>query len=175
MSTKACIAVCLMAILFSACARTRYTPANASDTRNYGYSETALDSVTWQVTFAGNENTKLDIVDRYALLRSGEFTIEKGYDYFIVLDSWDDPIAHSIAIGDYISPPVFWPNPLDPKPPLIKIKLPPDIGGADIGWAEHAVTKVIRMFRGKVPADNALAYDAWALLNTMGPIVAREH
>src|SRR5437868_8333414 len=62
----------------------RYAPY--SELGQQGYRETAYDSTTYRVTFAGNSATEYDIVDRYALYRCAELTQQQGFDYFIVQD-----------------------------------------------------------------------------------------
>jgi hypothetical protein len=47
----------------------------------YGYSEVALDSSSYQVTFSGSSS---DGNDRFSLYRSAELTDSSGFDYFIV-------------------------------------------------------------------------------------------
>ena len=77
-------------LLFLASCATKYAPATGSFWDGHtGYSEIALDSTTWQVTFCGNNNTSDDIVNRYALYRSAELTDQRGFDYFVILNDND--------------------------------------------------------------------------------------
>ena len=51
-----------------------------------GYSELPLSDNVFKVSFAGNGYTGRNTVADYALLRSAEVSLSKGYRYFIVTD-----------------------------------------------------------------------------------------
>ena len=70
--------------LLGACARdpTPYQPA----VDGYGYSEQRIENNRFWVTFAGNDFTKADTVQKYLLYRAAELTLNYGYDYFTVVD-----------------------------------------------------------------------------------------
>jgi len=53
----------------------------ADQTFSYGYSEVALDSTSYQVSFADIDHAE---ADRLSLYRSAELTDQHGFDYFIV-------------------------------------------------------------------------------------------
>ncbi len=75
-------------LLFSACSSpTRYAANPDPALGNYGYSEVQEDSTRFQVTFAANYQTPTQTVDQYALYRCAELTVQRGFDYFIVLHS----------------------------------------------------------------------------------------
>ncbi len=52
-----------------------------------GYDETQIDQNTYRVTFKANPFTSFDKTANYTLYRCAEFTLDHGYDYFIVLES----------------------------------------------------------------------------------------
>lgn len=64
------------------------TPYQALGLRG-GYKDVKLDDNTYRVTFQGGGATSREIVEVYDLYRCAELTIEKGYDYFIVIETND--------------------------------------------------------------------------------------
>lgn len=52
-----------------------------------GYSEIQLDKNIYQVYFRGNGFTSIERAEDFAMLRSAELTLEKGYKYFLVYNS----------------------------------------------------------------------------------------
>lgn len=68
--------LCLVVTL-SACAT-----AYQRDGLTSGFSETQLDENVWRVTFEGNGYTREQQAEDFALLRSAELTLEKGYTHF---------------------------------------------------------------------------------------------
>lgn len=55
-----------------------------------GYSHKKLNRDIYEVTFSGNGYTGASTVRAYALRRAAELAIEKGYDYFIILNNNQD-------------------------------------------------------------------------------------
>ena len=84
----------LLAINLQACS----TPYQQLGYRG-GYSETALDENVFRVSFQGNKKTSRERAWDFALLRSAELTLERGYLYFIVMDN-----NHYEELGTYRSP-----------------------------------------------------------------------
>jgi len=62
---------------------TAYQPQGATG----GFSEAQLDEDVFQVTFKGNGYTDRDRANDFALLRSAEIALEKGYKYFVIVDA----------------------------------------------------------------------------------------
>jgi hypothetical protein len=75
----------LIAGVLAACAGqvpTPYGPAAGG----YGYSEQQLEDNRYRVSFGGNDLTSAETVQNYVLYRSAEITLDRGYDYFTVVD-----------------------------------------------------------------------------------------
>ena len=50
-----------------------------------GYYEREVAPDTFSITFDGNNNVKRDTLHSYLLYRCAELTVERGYDYFILM------------------------------------------------------------------------------------------
>ncbi len=74
-----------IAFTLSACA-SKYAPKDDGLFGKAGYEAIPVDSTTYRVAFRGN-NMSLEHVDRYAFYRAAELTLEKGFDYFVVLQN----------------------------------------------------------------------------------------
>lgn len=73
--------------LVAACAtETAYRPATGSGFYRTGYSDQRIEPNRYRVTFAGNTVTDRDVVERYLLFRAAELTLQNGYDYFVMAD-----------------------------------------------------------------------------------------
>ena len=80
-------------ILLSACggvATYKYAPMREGFFNTTGYDAVQVDSNTYRVIFYGLRNTSVEIADRYSFYRAAELTLEKGFDYYVVLQTGDD-------------------------------------------------------------------------------------
>ena len=64
---------------------TLYQPL-ASSHASGGYSEQQIEPNRWQVTFAGNDVTSRERVERYLLFRAAELTVQQSFDWFQTVD-----------------------------------------------------------------------------------------
>jgi hypothetical protein len=79
-----------LAFTLSACA-TNYGKNAGGLFSGTGYQDIPIDSTTYRIVFYGSHgSTSLEQVDRYAFYRAAELTEEKGFDYFIVLQTGMD-------------------------------------------------------------------------------------
>ncbi len=70
---------------------TPYQPLNAPGSHaSGGYSEQQIEANRWRVTFAGNDLTSRDTVERYLLYRAAELTLAHGGDWFFAGDRQTD-------------------------------------------------------------------------------------
>lgn len=76
------VAVVLAAVTVTGCA-TSYQPRGLSG----GFSETQLAENVFEVRFSGNGYTSSERASDFALLRSAELTLERGFKYFVVDDN----------------------------------------------------------------------------------------
>ena len=79
-----------IAFTLSACA-THYIKNVDGVTNGTGYQDIPIDSTTYRIVFYGSHaGTSLELVDRYAFYRAAELTEEKGYDYFVIVQTGAD-------------------------------------------------------------------------------------
>lgn len=62
-----------------------------------GYSDEKINEHVYRVTFQGNTRTKDELVYKYFLKRSAELTLEKGFNYFIIIDTEDKSKTATVA------------------------------------------------------------------------------
>jgi hypothetical protein len=75
-------AVALLVLLAGCAVPTPYQPVHDG----FGYTEQQLESDRYRVAFSGNSFTPRDVVQNYLLYRAAELTLEKGHDYFTVVN-----------------------------------------------------------------------------------------
>lgn len=63
-----------------------YGPATGPSSQ--GWTQQAIENDRWRVTYRGHGRP--EAVSDYALLRAAELTLERGYDWFLVEQSWID-------------------------------------------------------------------------------------
>lgn len=72
-------------LLLAGCAQpTQYAKAGPGSV--YGYADSQIDSMTWQVSFAGNRTTPREQVERLLLYRAAKLAEEKEAPHFVVFD-----------------------------------------------------------------------------------------
>jgi hypothetical protein len=117
---------------------TVYQPSAISQTRS-GYSETQIDVNRLRVMFAGENGTERETVESSLLYRAAEITVQRGYDYFVVVDHSVDAKTETIRKG--------------PPLPPIGPKRTEDV-------TRYTATSEIIMYKGARPAEKPEAYDA---------------
>ncbi|MEE9190225.1 MAG: hypothetical protein V3U16_05600 [Candidatus Neomarinimicrobiota bacterium] len=73
--------IILTTLLFISC-KTAYGPKGISG----GYFESKISDSEYQVSFKGNQHTTLDMTNASLLYRCADLTLEKGYEYFTIID-----------------------------------------------------------------------------------------
>jgi hypothetical protein len=78
-------------LALSACAtETTYRPATGSGFSRTGYSDRQIEPNRYIVSFSGNSYTSRDTVEKYLFFRAAELTLARGYDNFILADKQTD-------------------------------------------------------------------------------------
>jgi hypothetical protein len=129
---------------------TPYQPSAVSRAHQ-GYSETQIDANRLRVSFSGNADTSRETVETYVLFRAAETTLQRGFDYFVVVD-------HNVDTTTAYEP---YGPPLPPIAPRRYREV-----------SRHQAVSEILMYRGARPnAPNA--YDARVVHANLGWRVTR--
>lgn len=123
----------------SAQTTTPYQPAAASRS-HYGYAETQLEWNRVRVSFSGAPGADLDSVESALLYRAAETTLQRGYDFFVVVDHDVETTSEYAAAGP-------------PLPPIAPPRRYREIN-------RHEAVSEILMYRGVRPDGRANVYDA---------------
>lgn len=144
---------CLLGILvvgLISCSSSKYHAMSGGiNSGNSGYGETQIDDKTWEVVYRVSGNIEADIIDRYALFRAAELTLEKGYAYFVILNTVNNK--------DTKTPNLF----SDPSTNELHKQ------------TKLSSVKTIRMYQAD-PGTEEAAYKAESVVQTMGPSIERE-
>jgi hypothetical protein len=120
---------------------TRYQPSFASETRA-GYSETQIDTNRLRVSFTGEAGTDRESVETNLLYRAAELTMQRGYDWFTVINHSVEENTETIRRGP----------PLPPIGPKAKHEV-----------SRYQAVSEIVMMKGARPAENTSSYEARAI------------
>lgn len=174
-------------LLVAGCAtETTYRPATGQGFYRTGFSERQIEPDRFLVSFAGNSVTERDTVERYLLFRAAELTLQNGYDYFLMANRDTDLQSRTYStpglgwgyggFGGYWGPSWryygrgFGWRTWDPW-----------FGGGGFGpWGNNFDVRTIDRYeanaeivmrRGPIPRDNLRAFNARAVVDSIGPTV----
>ncbi|MEI5686899.1 MULTISPECIES: CC0125/CC1285 family lipoprotein [Sphingomonas] len=177
-------------LMVAGCAtETTYRPATGQGFNRTGYSDRRIEPDRYLITFAGNSVTSRDTVERYLLFRAAELTLQNGYDYFVMANRDTDLQSRTYStpgigggwgyggFGGYWGPSWryygrgFGWRSWDPW-----------FGGGFGGgpWGNdfdirtidrYEASAEIVMRRGPIPRDNLRAFNARAVVDSIGPTV----
>jgi hypothetical protein len=138
--------------LATACASTA-TPYQAAGKSGYGFIETQLEANRARLSFSGNSSTELQTVKRYVLYRAAELTLQRGYDYFIIMDRGVD-VSQEYRVS----------GPIRPR-----------LGGGTLEQSDASYEQIadVTMFKGAKPAILPNAYDARDIKANLEPGIER--
>ncbi|WP_313670421.1 CC0125/CC1285 family lipoprotein [Sandarakinorhabdus sp.] len=176
------------ALVLAGCATsgsTPYQPASSANAVQGGYSEVRLAEDRYSVTFAGNRLTSREQVEASLLYRSAELTLQRGYDWFVIVDKETERQVERQAGIDPLYDPWFRRDYLYWRPYWRYYG--PGMGWnywypyyGDPFWADRfrdrtverfEATAEIRMGRGAMPATDVRAFDARDVIGRLGPQV----
>jgi hypothetical protein len=175
------------ALLLGACVeQTAYRPAVGQGYFRTGYSDQQIEPGRFLVTFGGNTYTSRDTVERYLLFRAAELTVQNGGDYFILVQRDTDRQTRTYStpglggfgggyggFGGYWGPSWryygrgFGWRGWDPYfgDPFWDRQV--DIRQVD----RYEASAEIVIGRGPKPRDNVRAFDARAVIDSIGPSI----
>lgn len=150
------------------------TPYTRADGTGYGFSEAAIEPNRYRVAFAGNSLTDLEAVEDGMLYRAAELTLELGYDWFRVVNRNLDEDRNIVSVDfprtrwvsyRYFHPRHGWVWRNDP------------VWDYDREYREvtryEAISEIV-MFEGTPPGDDASAYGARNVIDSLEPRIRRQ-
>jgi len=172
------------ALLVAGCAtETTYHPATGQGFGRTGFSDHQIEPDRFSVTFAGNTVTSRETVEKYLLFRAAQLTLQHGFDYFVMANRDTDRQQQVYSTPGFGGPGFgfggFW-------GPSWRYY------GRGFGWRSwnpyfggpfwgdtvdvHSVdrfeaTAEIVMRHGPIPRDNLRAFNARAVVDSIGPSV----
>ena len=161
---------------------TPYQPATGVGEQRTGYWDEQIEANRFRVSFAGNSLTSRETVERYLLYRAAQLTLERGADYFILVDRDTEKKTRTYATPSfapgpygygywspywrYYSPSFGWRS-WDPYwgDPFFDRQV--DVRTVD----RYVAMAEVVIGRGPKPADNLRAFDARSVIQNLGPTV----
>ncbi|WP_448657629.1 CC0125/CC1285 family lipoprotein [Sphingomonas sp. CJ99] len=179
------LASALTATLAACATPTPYRPAMGSGSSRTGYAEQQIEPDRFQVMFAGNSVTSRETVERYLLYRSAQLTLEQGYDHFVLANRDTDKQSRTV-VNDWGGPGFgafgggfgYW-------GPRWRFGGPRWGVGAWSPWYDpfwdrqidvrtinkyEAMAEIV-MGKGPKPGNDVRAFDARAVVQSLGPTV----
>lgn len=167
------------ALLLAACATaTPYGPASTGG--GYGFSDQQIEDNRFRITFRGNSLTSRETVENALLYRAAELTLERGYDYFIAVES-DTEASRSYRS----SAPAFYGR-YGYGYPFHRPYYAFPYYAYGFGWGypyedyytreitRYSAVAFIAMYQGEKPDDNPRAFNAREVMDNLGPVVLGE-
>lgn len=182
--------VLALGLILAACTTaTPYQPYRAETAGGIhgGYSDQQLASDRYLVRFHGNELTSRDRVEGYMLYRAAELTLQRGYDWFMIVDRQTQHDTHTYVQPDpfyrpyYGSAYPYW----RPYWRYYRPRYGWDVwypwGGSSF-WADRYDLRTVESFeaqaeimlrKGTIPASEPRAFDAHKVIADLGPTIER--
>jgi hypothetical protein len=96
------LAVFCVALIYG-CSTTAIYQKHTKETDGLGYQDITVNDSTYRVKFWGSESNSEESVNDAAMYRVAEFTAQKGYDYFIILDDMKSMVKRGEHMTDFYS------------------------------------------------------------------------
>lgn len=187
LSSKPLIAAALAgATALTACADpTSYRPATGSGFYRTGFSDERIEPNRFMVSFAGNSVTSRERVEKYLLFRAAELTLQNGFDHFIMVERDTDRQTQTYIDRPFGGGYGYWGPGFGYWGPSWRY------ARRGFGWGgwgpygydpffdnwqvrqvdRYEAVAEITTGRGPKPANNPRAFDARAVVETLGPTI----
>lgn len=188
LKSAAVVAALALTAGLAACATpTPYQPNIRGQAVSGGFSEMRLEGDRWRVNFAGNSLTDRETVEGYLLFRAAELTRDQGFDWFEIVDRETNRDRRTYVEPDPFYRPWYgvsygyWRPSWRFYGPRYGWRTWDPFWG-DPFWADRMDVRTVEKFeasaeiimhRGAKPADDPRAFDARAVMETIGPRVVR--
>ncbi len=160
----------VLALGLTACATA--TPYQSASNQGYGIVEEQIESNRYRVSFAGNSLTRRNTVENYVLFRAAELTVEKGQDYFVVVNQSTDERKRYRSYYDDWGPFGYYPGFYYHRSPFYYHRR--RFASADtVQITNYTASADIVLYSGTKPGDNPDAYDAREVMKNIGPSIVR--
>jgi hypothetical protein len=187
---RAMLAALIAAAAVSACTTaTPYQPyrPEAAGGVHGGYSDQQLAPDRYLVRFHGNELTSRDRVEGYMLYRVAELTLQRGYDWFLIVDRNTEHDTQTYAAPDPLYRP-YYGSGYGYWRPYWRYYRPGFGWGAwdpwrsDPFWTDRFDLRTVESFeaqaeimlrRGAAPTSEPRAFDARKIVTELGPTIQR--
>ena len=173
-----------LALGLAACATpTPYQPNIPGQQTSGGYSEIQLEPGRFRVNFQGNTLTSRETVEGYLLYRAAELTVQQGFDWFTMVDRNTDRQSRTYVEPDPLYHPWYGPSYSWWRPSWRYYgghfgwrTWDPFFG--DPFWADRVDVRTVERFeasaeivmhKGAKPGDDARAFDARAVMDSLRP------
>jgi hypothetical protein len=178
------VAVVAAGLVVASCVTaTPYQPATGSGSYRNGYSDEQIDSDHFRVSFSGNSLTSRETVERYLLYRAAELTVQRGFDYFVLVnrdtETKTNTYTESRFGGAGYGPWGYWhPYWRWYRPRFGWRSWSPFYD--DPFWDNDFDVRTVQRFeasaevaagKGPKPADNVRAFNAHEVIDRLGPTI----
>ena len=156
-------------LALGACAiETPYQPGNGG----YGYREQQIEDNRYRVSFAGNPSTPRETVQNYLLYRAAELTVQKGFDYFTVVDQDVERSTRYHSSG-YVDDFGYYDR-FYTRRGHRRFYRPGFYSANAYPISEYSSLADIVMGEGEKPEDEPNAYDALDVLQNLQPLIRKD-
>lgn len=163
-SSKQLLAAFLFLLLGACASQTPYKPADGG----YGYNEQQIEANRYRVSFSGNPLTPREVVHNYLLYRAAELTVQKGFDYFTVVDR---DVERSTRYYTQGYDDDFGFDRFRDRRGFRRFYRPGFYSANTYPVSEYSGLVDILMSEGEKPRDDAAAYDALDVLQQLQPLI----
>ena len=159
---RAMMQACGLALVLAGCAATP-TPYQQQNREGEGYREQRIEDNRFRVSFSGNTFTSRETVENYLIYRAAELTLANGYDWFVLSGKETeahtryDQMVTNMGFGPYFAWD-YWPR----NSVAVSTAIP---------VTDYQAFGYVTMFKGTKPVNDATAFDARAVEQSLGPTV----
>jgi hypothetical protein len=141
---------------------------NLWDIATDGYEDTQIDSNTFRISYLGQSGVLQTTADLYGMFRCAELTVEKGYDYFVVLEESSNKDINTNAsnsLSTHTDPPGR-----SGAPAITTVRSTTTVSTS----SQYSTVRQIKVYRGSKPEENPHAYNAREVMSYLEPKIKKK-